>query len=154
MPPTTPPLQFNHQKGYEIETKHKEAIRRLHWRAKIPVRALAEEYSLGNTEIYRILAYPAPERARPTRKGAPQKLTDAKVDEIIEYCSEKWEHRVLNYTTLCTELDLACMPSTLQSRLHQHGYFRCTACQKPYLTAAQVLARLLWAIAHIFWHEE
>jgi hypothetical protein len=30
MPPTTPPLQFNHQKGYEIETKHKEAIRRLH----------------------------------------------------------------------------------------------------------------------------
>jgi hypothetical protein len=25
------------------------------------------------------------------------------------------------------------------------------ACQKPYLTAAQVLARFLWAIAHIFW---
>lgn len=28
------------------------------------------------------------------------------------------------------------------------------ACQEPYLTAAQVLARFLWAIAHIFWHEE
>jgi transposase len=154
MPPTTPPLQFDHQKGYEIETKHKEAIRRLHWRAKIPVRELADEYHLGQSEVYRILAYPAPGRARPGRKGPPQKLTDAQVNEIIEYCSESWEHRVLNYQILCAELDLACTPSTLQHRLHQRGYFRYTACQKPYLTASQVIARLLWAIAHIFWHEE
>ena len=28
------------------------------------------------------------------------------------------------------------------------------ACQKPYLTTAQVLARFLWAIAHIIWTKE
>jgi hypothetical protein len=28
------------------------------------------------------------------------------------------------------------------------------ACQKPYLTIAQVISRLLWAIAHIFWTKE
>jgi hypothetical protein len=67
MPPTTPPLQFDHLKGHEIETKHKEAIRQLYWRAKILVKELADDYSLGQSEIYRILSYPVPERARPTR---------------------------------------------------------------------------------------
>ena len=28
------------------------------------------------------------------------------------------------------------------------------ACQKPYLIVAQVLARFLWAIIHIFWMTE
>jgi hypothetical protein len=28
------------------------------------------------------------------------------------------------------------------------------ACQKPYLIAAQILARFLWAITHIFWITE
>jgi uncharacterized membrane protein len=100
------------------------------------------------------LESPAPERACPTRKGPPQKLSDYQVDKIIEYCSEKWENRVLSYNTLCIELNLSCRASTLQHRHHQRGYSRCTACQKPYLTPAQVIGRLLWAIAHIFWHEE
>jgi transposase len=52
------------------------------------------------------------------------------------------------------ELKLPCTPEHLARRLKQRGYFRCVACQKPYLTAAQVLARFLWAIAHIFWTKE
>jgi hypothetical protein len=60
----------------------------------------------------------------------------------------------MQYDNLIRELGLECSPNTLQKRLHQRGYFRCTACQKPFLTAAQVIGRFLWAIAHIFWHEE
>ena len=154
MPPTTPPPQFDHSKGYEILTKDKEAIRQLHWQAKMPAWKIASNYKLQEREIYKILAYPAPERVRPSRKGRPQRLLDRRVDEIIKYCSEKWENRVLDYATLCKEMNLTCVPSTLQKRLHQRGYYRCTAYQKPYLTALQVIRRLLWAITHIFWHEE
>jgi len=60
----------------------------------------------------------------------------------------------MKYDDLIRELELPCTASTLRNRLHQKGYYRCVACQKPYLTAAQVIGRLLWAIAHIFWHEE
>jgi hypothetical protein len=88
MPPTTPPLQFDHPKGEEIETKHKETIRQLHWQAKMPIWQLASNYSLHRREIYTILDYPAPERVRPERIGRPQKLSDRQVDDIIEYCSE------------------------------------------------------------------
>jgi hypothetical protein len=40
MPPATPPLDFNHLPGEEIETKHKEAIRQLYGFGKIPVELL------------------------------------------------------------------------------------------------------------------
>jgi len=65
-----------------------------------------------------------------------------------------WDNRILKYDVICEELKLTCTPSTLQQRLHQKGYYRCTACQKPYLLIAQATARLLWAITHIFWHIE
>ena len=154
MPTTPSPLVFNHALGFEIATKHKEAIRELHGFGEKSTAELMERYKLGKTTIHRILAYNAPERARPSRTGRPQLLTDARVNEIIEYCSENWEQRIIDYQALVDELELECTASTLQKRLHQRGYFRCVACQKPYLTAAQVLGRLLWAIAHIFWHEE
>jgi transposase len=143
-----------HQKGFEILTKHKEAIRQLNGYAKIPIDRLMRRYKLGRTTVKQILAYDKPERARITRTGRPHKLSDQQVNDIIEYCSESWEHRILDYTLLHDELELTCSVKTLERRLKQRGYYRCVACQKPYLTAAQVIARLLWAIAHIFWHVE
>jgi hypothetical protein len=140
---TTPPVDFEHQKGYEIPTKHKEAIRQLHWFAKVPISQLETHYKLGNSTIRRILNYDTPERARPGRVGPAQKLTDRKMDKVIEYCSENWEKRIMDYDVLIRELDLDCTPSTLQKRLHQKGYYHYIACQKPFLIAAQVIGRLL-----------
>jgi hypothetical protein len=94
-PTTPPPLDFNHQKGFEIPTKHKEAIRQLHWFGKVPDCALMVRYRLGNTIIRKILGYSAPERRRPHRTGPTFLLSNAKVDEIILYCAESWENRIL-----------------------------------------------------------
>jgi transposase len=154
MAPSTPPLQFDHKPGFEIETGDKKAIRELYGFAKISIPALIDRYKLGYTTICRVLKYDGPERARPSRTGRPQQLTDARVDEVIEYLSETWDNRCLNWTHLCVELKLPCTPETLATRLKQRGYFRCVACQKPYLTTAQVLARFLWSITHIFWTVE
>ena len=120
---TTPPLDFHHQKGFEIPTKYKEAIRQLHWYRKVPKIQLQERYKLGDTTINKILGYPAPERARPNRKGKPQLLLDRKLDWIIEYLSESWENRILNYNQLVIDLKLKYSSSMLQKRLHQCGYY-------------------------------
>ena len=111
-------------------------------------------YKLTKSTIYHVLDYDRPERARPTRTGRPQILTNIRVDEVIKYLSDTWENRCLYWTHLRDELKLPCIPEHLARRLKQRGYFRCVACQKPYLTAAQVLARFLWAITHIFWTTE
>jgi hypothetical protein len=88
MTPTTPPLDFKHEAGEEIPTKNKEAIRELHNFAKIPIAVQQIRYKLRESTIRRILNYDAPERARPTRTGRPEKLTDHRVNEIIEYCTK------------------------------------------------------------------
>jgi hypothetical protein len=111
-------------------------------------------YKLGDTTIRKILGYPAPERLRPNRKGPSFLLSNTKVDEIILYYAESWENRIMQWPKLREELGLKCSVETLERRLHARGYHRCIACQKPFLTLAQVKARFLWAITHIFWTVE
>ena len=140
MPPTTPPLDFDHKPGYKIPTKHKEAIRQLYGFTKVPIEQLMDRYRLGRLTIVKVLDYDKPERAR-RKRGSATILSDRKVDEIIEYLSTSWDTRVLDWTHLVSELNLPCAPQTLATRLKQRGYFRCVACQKLYLTAAQVLGQ-------------
>ena len=84
---TTPPMP-DHLPGFEIPTKHKEAIRQLHGFAKVPIEALIDRYSLSKSTIKKVLFYDAPEQARITRTGRPKKLSNAQVDQIIEYLSD------------------------------------------------------------------
>jgi hypothetical protein len=76
MAPTTPPLDdWNYTKGFEIATKHKEAMRQLHWFGKVPICMLQRRYKdpsskpLRESTIRKILSYAASKRARPSRKG-------------------------------------------------------------------------------------
>ena len=75
------------------------------------------EYHLGKSTICKILSYDAPERVRLTRTGRPKLLSDARVDEIIEYLSSSWDNRVLNFVKLQKHLGLECTPGTLEFRL-------------------------------------
>lgn len=154
--PSTPPLDdWHYKKGFEIATKHKEAIRQLHWFGKVPICMLMLRYKgLEESSIRKILNYPYPERRRPNRRGPTFLLSDQEVDAIIVYCTQRWETRIMNWWKLREELGLTCSVETIQQRMHQRGYYRCVACQKPYLTLAQATARFLWALAHLFWTVE
>ena len=110
---STPPLDFDHQKGCEIPTKHKEAICQLHQFGKVPKIQLQECYKLGDTTINQILGYKAPKRKRLNRVSKPKKLSDAQVDLIIKYCSENYDQRCLDYAHLVLELKLDVTASTL-----------------------------------------
>ena len=50
MPPATPPFDFDHHKGDEIPTKHKEAIRQLYGFAKVPIKLLMTRRRQPTTE--------------------------------------------------------------------------------------------------------
>jgi hypothetical protein len=70
-------------------------------------------YKLRETSVRRILKYDYPERRWPNRKGPAFLLLDAKVDEIINYSSELWEHRILKFDVIRAELRLKCSVQTL-----------------------------------------
>jgi transposase len=88
MPKTPPPLEFDYQKGFEIPTKYKEAIRQLHDFASVPTGDILNRYKLARSTVKQILNYNKPEHAHITYTGRPKKLSNRQVDEIIEYCSE------------------------------------------------------------------
>jgi hypothetical protein len=98
-PPNTPPMP-EHVLGDEILTKHKEAIRQLYKQAKFMPSHLAVLYHVGESSINRVLRYDAPERARPTRTGPVYKLNDTLVNWIIEYLSETYRQRTINWVHL------------------------------------------------------
>ena len=107
MAPTTPPsLDFKNKKGYEIETKHKEASRQLHWLGKVPVCALIVRYKLGDTTIRKILGCAKPERHRANRTGPSFFVSNTELDKIILYWGQSWETRKMDHTQLRQELQL------------------------------------------------
>lgn len=75
-------------------------------------------YKLGDTTIRKILGYPNPERRRSNRTGPSLLLSNAKVDEIILYCAESWDNRILQWPKLREELKLKCSVHTLERRLY------------------------------------
>lgn len=149
-PITPPPDDWHPRKGFEILTKYKNAIRQLYIYGKVSIcalqiryRDLATQKPLGYTTIKKILGYPAPERQCPNRTGPKFLLSNKEVDEVIIYCAQSWEYRILQYLKFREELGLKCSVQTLEYRLNQRGYYYCIACQKPYLTIEQVKARYL-----------
>jgi hypothetical protein len=152
MEPTTPPNPMpDHQLGYEILTKHKEAIRQLRFLANWGPSQLAKVYKTGRSTVNRILKYDAPERLRPTRTGRPRLLNQYQVWDIIDYISFSFEERCLNYLQLKTELALDCSAYTIERRLKEEGYYRYVVCQKPYLMKVQAAQRWLYGLQHLFW---
>jgi Mor family transcriptional regulator len=65
MDTTPPPLDFDYQPGFEIATKHKEAIRQLHGFAGKSVKELMDRYKLSKSSIVHILSYEHPKRVQP-----------------------------------------------------------------------------------------
>ena len=110
MAPSTPPLDdWQYQKGFEIATKHKEAIRQLYWFGKVPICMLVLRYKgLKESSIRKILNYPHPERRRLNRIGPTFLLSDKEVDEAIVFCSQRWETRIMNWWKVREELGLTC----------------------------------------------
>jgi hypothetical protein len=76
MTTTPPPLDFDHEKDFEISTKYKEAIRQLYWFGHVLVSILQVRYKLGKSLVRRILSYNYPERKRPNRTGLAYLLSD------------------------------------------------------------------------------
>ncbi len=78
---------------------------------------LQVHYKLGESSVRRILSYDYPQRRRPNTTGPVYLLSDAQIDFIIEYLSESWEHRILEFDVIHAELGLKCSFRTLERRL-------------------------------------
>ena len=114
--PATPPM-LDHVPGEEIHTEDKQAIRQLYKQTRFISLHLSTLYNVGESTINRVLRYDQTTRERPTRTGRPHLLNDAQVNWIIEWLSETYRQRTLNWTKVYNELKLNCTIKTLEVRL-------------------------------------
>jgi transposase len=100
-------------------------------------------YYIGESIINCVLRYNQITGIYPHYIGRPYLLNNMQVNWIIEWLSETYRQRTLDWVRLHDKLGLEYSTKILVYRLKQRGYFRYIACQKPYLTADQIHARFL-----------
>ena len=88
-----------------------------------------------------------PKKAR----GNPPKLSEADVDNVIEWITSSKCNRRKPYYKVVQELNLPIGKHALARALKKRGYTRCIALRKPVLSEKNKRERLTWALKHINW---
>lgn len=117
--------------------------------AGLPCTAISKQLHLS----YRQVQYTCQtQQASPKKpKGQPPKLSEEKMDEIIDWISASKHNRRKPFYQVINELDLGVTVPTLRRALKKRGYTRCKALQKPPLSQEARRVRLAWALEHVNW---
>ena len=83
--------------------------------------------------------------------GRPSQLSDAQVDEIIDFITASKVGRQMAYKTVVKILELGVTDKCLGRALKKRGYTRCVALQKPPISEKNRLLRLEFAEEHRSW---
>jgi hypothetical protein len=75
--------------------------------------------------------------SRTTRKGKANKSTvfkEADVKRIFRFVSESWTNRTKSWGRIKAELRLDASIITIRRVMKKHGYRRCVACRRPFIS--------------------
>jgi hypothetical protein len=106
---------------------------------------------LKRSTIQSIIKAPS---SRTTRKGLATKrpaLKQADVKRIFRFVSESWTNRTKSWGRIKAELHLEASVTTIRRAMKKHGYRRCVACRRPFISKKQAAKRLAFAIKYRWW---
>ncbi|RDL37965.1 uncharacterized protein BP5553_05398 [Venustampulla echinocandica] len=91
-------------------------------------------------------------RATPKKKsGRPPILSQAQVEELVEFVCASSANRRMSFTKLAEVLDFGVKKQAIRSALLREGFHRRLAMRKPPITEKNRQTRLQWALEHINW---
>ena len=92
--------------------------------------------------------------SRTTRKGLATKkpvLEQADIKRIFRFVSESWTNRTKSWARIKAELHLEASTTTIRRAMRKHGYRRCVACRRPFISKKQAAKRLAFALKYRWW---
>ena len=92
--------------------------------------------------------------SRTTRKGKHYQtslINIRTVRQIIRHIRRSYTTRRLTFTEVKNQLGLVASPRTIRRVLRKHGYRRCIACPRPFISIDQAKRRLIFARTHRWW---
>jgi len=92
--------------------------------------------------------------SRTTRKGKEyqRKLTSTRLlRQIIRHIARNYSTRRLTFEEVRRQLNIEASTRTIRRELRKHGYRRCIACPRPFISRKQAKKRLGFALEHRWW---
>lgn len=92
--------------------------------------------------------------SRTTRKGKANKSTilkQANVKRIFRFVSESWTNRTKSWGRVKAKLRLEASIITIRRVMKAHGYRRCIAYKRPFISKKQAQERLAFALKYRWW---
>jgi transposase len=94
---------------------------------------------------------------RPTprkRGGRPPILTQAQVEELVEFVCASAKNRRMSFTQLAEVLEFGVKKQAIRTALLREGFHRRLAMRKPPISEKNQKLRLDWALEHVKWTME
>ena len=70
------------------------------------------------------------------------------IRQCIRHISYSWATRRMSFEQVRVQLGMQVSARTIRRELRRHGYRRCIACPRPYITRQQAKKRLTFALDH------
>lgn len=91
-------------------------------------------------------------RSTPKKKsGRPPLLTQAQVEELVEFVCASSTNRRMSFTKLAEVLDFGVKKQAIRTALLREGFHRRLAMRKPPISEKNRQIRLQWALEHVDW---
>ena len=146
----SPDALKDHKPNENWKTPVRSTVRSLRQQGK-SYGQIREVTGLTRSTIQHIVKGPT---SRTTRKGLATKrpvLKQAEVKRIFRFVSESWTNRIKSWGRIKHELKLEALITTIRRVMKEHGYRRCIACRRPFISKQQAKRRLDFAIKYRWW---
>ena len=144
------PSAANHKPKEQWKTPVRSTVRSLRRQGK----SYGEIKKLTGLERSTIQGIVKGVSSRTTRKGKatkPKALKQADIKRIFRFVSESWTNRTKSWARIKAELHLEASTTTIRRVMKQHGYRRCVACRRPFISKKQAAKRLAFAFKYRWW---
>ena len=88
------------------------------------------------------------------RQGRPSKLSQAQIEELVDFVCASVQNRRMSYIALAEAMDFSVKKGAIRAALEKEGFHRRLARRKPPISETNRKIRLAWAQAHVTWTQE
>jgi hypothetical protein len=139
-----------HKPGDQWKTPVRSIVRGLRWKG-LSYGEIRLETGLTRSTIQHMVKGPS---SRTTRKGKtfkPRLLKQVDIKRIFRFVSLSWTNRTKSWARIKAELHLEASTTTIRRTMKRHGYRRCVACRRPFISKKAAAKRLAFALKYRWW---
>jgi hypothetical protein len=144
------PILQDHRAGEMWPTPIRSSVR-LMKRDGQGYKAIRTKTGIPLSTIKRIYKSETSRTTLKSKATKPSLLKQADIKRIFCFVSESWTNRCKSWGRVRAELKLTAKVDTIRKTMKKHGYRRCVACRRPFISKKQVAKRLAFALKYRWW---